>query len=507
MPIRRRIKNSVGHYSRAELLVRGATSNDSSMPGPELLLEIADMTISPSLYADTVGMIWKRLNDKCKNWRHVYKALVVIEACLQYGSMRFAKECRAQLPQILTLCDFVYSYDQNSNAGFLIREKAQRVVALLKDENLLKQERQTARTSRPKDRDGNLDCRRRARSVYNPSDEYAVRTEIENCEQLRLAMNLSLQKPSDNTATKSAPDVKPTLLESSRKAGKKCEDLLCLDEEPPKSGRLNSWLESRFKRFSSLSVSDLCTPSSSSTDPAPPVADKWSVNSSKIPLLNASVESQKSSAFADLSGLDFGPLNIGGPVEQPPVDEFGGIFTSDKTLTPLSPTGLPIHKTSADEYFESLAKAAVPTARPVTQAASTVSACNNALVPEKPSTTTEKMGSKISSMLGNHRDLVDLDDICSIRKPPPPDAWNVFDIISKPPIGDTSFNWETRTSLSTVQQPVFSAVNQPAPSNFQQINGYKSTWATFTDPAPLANSFISPPNTNRVSVANTNPFL
>lgn len=88
MPIRRRIKNSVGHYSRAELLVREATSNDPSMPSVELLLQIADMTLTPSLYADTVGMIWKRLNDKCKNWRHIYKALVVIEACLQYGSLR-----------------------------------------------------------------------------------------------------------------------------------------------------------------------------------------------------------------------------------------------------------------------------------------------------------------------------------------------------------------------------------------------------------------------------------
>ena len=76
MPLRRKIKNSVGQ----------ATSNDPSLPSQEILLQIADMTKSQSLFTDTVAMIWKRLNDKCKNWRHIYKSLIVIEACLRYGS-------------------------------------------------------------------------------------------------------------------------------------------------------------------------------------------------------------------------------------------------------------------------------------------------------------------------------------------------------------------------------------------------------------------------------------
>lgn len=88
MPLRRKIKNSFGGYSRAELLVREATSNDPTLPSQELLLQISDMTKLPSFCADTIGMIFKRLNDKCKNWRHIYKALIVIEACLQHGSLR-----------------------------------------------------------------------------------------------------------------------------------------------------------------------------------------------------------------------------------------------------------------------------------------------------------------------------------------------------------------------------------------------------------------------------------
>ncbi|VDK39501.1 unnamed protein product [Taenia asiatica] len=526
MPIRRKIKNSVGHYSRAELLVREATSNDSSMPSLELLLQIADMTMTPTLYADTVGMIWKRLNDKCKNWRHIYKALVVIEACLQYGSSRFARECRAQLPQILTLCDFVYTYDQNSNAGFIIREKAQRVVVLLKDESLLKQERQTARASRAKERGNGFDYRPRARSVYNPAGEYVARTDEEEHEHIRLAMTLSLQNSFDNSEPKSTLHTKPTLLESARKASStKCEDLLCLADEPPKSGRFNSWLETRFKRFSSLSVSDLCTPSSSLTDPAPPAVDKWSVDSSQAPLLNASTGSQKSDTLADLNGLDFDPLSTATPAERPLIDDVGGKFMPGKTQPPLSSSTLPIHKTSADEYFESLARQRTPAARTVTFAASTATAFDTALVPAKPSTATEKTDSKLSSMLGNHRDLVDLDNICSIQKrvispstsnlAPPSNIRNIFgdrylnanDITAMPSMGKPSFDWGAGMSLPTVQQPILSLANQPTSLSSQQLVNYESTWQTLAGQAQMTDMFTSAPTTNRFSVAGSNPFL
>ena len=31
-------------------------------------------------------MIWKRINDSGKNWRHVYKALVLLEYLIKTGS-------------------------------------------------------------------------------------------------------------------------------------------------------------------------------------------------------------------------------------------------------------------------------------------------------------------------------------------------------------------------------------------------------------------------------------
>ncbi|CDS43607.1 epsin 1 [Echinococcus multilocularis] len=529
MPVRRKIKNSVGHYSRAELLVREATSNDSSMPSQELLLQIADMTMAQTLYTDTTSMIWKRLNDKCKNWRHIYKALFVIEACLQYGSMQFSKECYAQLPQILTLCDFVYVYDQNSNAGFLIREKAQRIAALLKDANLLKQERHAARMSRPKDKGSSPNYTRRARSVYNPSDEYVARTESEEREHLRLAMTLSLQDSFDNSATKSGSDIKPTLLESSRKASNtQTEDLHLLDDESLKSKRLNSWLESRFKPFASLSTSDLCTPSSSLIGPAPLTAEKWSVISTQMPLLSAPNGSQNSGTLTDLSGLDFDPLTISTPAEGPSLGNFGGTTGPDTTLVTLTPSTLPIHKTSADEYFESLARRKASTAIPATPAATavastavTAAAFNTAILPKNPSTIIEQRGSKLSSMLGDHRDLVDLENICGIQKSPPDgirdifgdNSFNAIDNSSIPSMskfganGQPSLNWGGGVSLSTVQQPALTQAKELVPLTSQQLATHEPTWQALVGQPQLSGVYTSASTTNHVSVAGANPFL
>lgn len=55
--------------------VREATSNDPWGPSSSLMSEIADLTFNVVAFAEVMGMVWKRLNDSGKNWRHVYKVL------------------------------------------------------------------------------------------------------------------------------------------------------------------------------------------------------------------------------------------------------------------------------------------------------------------------------------------------------------------------------------------------------------------------------------------------
>lgn len=142
--IRRQMKNVVNNYTEAEIKVREATSNDPWGPPSSLMAEIADMTFNVVANAEVMGIIWKRLNDHGKNWRHVYKALTLLDYLIKTGSEQVAKECREKVYTIQTLRDFQYIDRDGRDQGINVREKAKQLVVLLRDEEKLKKERSLA---------------------------------------------------------------------------------------------------------------------------------------------------------------------------------------------------------------------------------------------------------------------------------------------------------------------------------------------------------------------------
>lgn len=64
--------------------VREATSNDPWGPSSSLMSEIADLTYNVVAFSEIMSMVWKRLNDHGKNWRHVYKVCVTIHIGASY---------------------------------------------------------------------------------------------------------------------------------------------------------------------------------------------------------------------------------------------------------------------------------------------------------------------------------------------------------------------------------------------------------------------------------------
>ena len=143
MPIRRTLKNVVRNYSDCQVKVREATSNDPWGPSSTLMSEIADLTYNVVAFTEIMQMVWKRLNDHGKNWRHVYKALVVLEYIIKTGSEKVAQQCKENIFAIQTLKDFQYVED-NKDQGMNVREKAKQLVSLLKDDERLKNERAKA---------------------------------------------------------------------------------------------------------------------------------------------------------------------------------------------------------------------------------------------------------------------------------------------------------------------------------------------------------------------------
>ncbi|XP_036597519.1 epsin-2 isoform X2 [Trichosurus vulpecula] len=142
--IRRQMKNIVNNYSEAEIKVREATSNDPWGPSSSLMTEIADLTYNVVAFSEIMSMIWKRLNDHGKNWRHVYKALTLLDYLIKTGSERVAQQCKENIFAIQTLKDFQYIDRDGKDQGINVREKSKQLVSLLKDDERLKIERAQA---------------------------------------------------------------------------------------------------------------------------------------------------------------------------------------------------------------------------------------------------------------------------------------------------------------------------------------------------------------------------
>jgi epsin len=87
------------------------------------------------------------LNDHGKNWRHVYKSLVLLDHLIKYGNERVSQQCKENIFAIQTLKDFQYVEEQKDQ-GYNVREKAKQLVALLKDDERLRNERRKAQEGR-----------------------------------------------------------------------------------------------------------------------------------------------------------------------------------------------------------------------------------------------------------------------------------------------------------------------------------------------------------------------
>eukprot|EP00061_Rhincodon_typus_P001315 g14416.t1 len=112
--------------------------------------EIADLTYNVTAFAEIMGMLWRRLNDHGRNWRHVYKALALAEYLVKTGSERVARQCRENVYAVQTLRDFQYVDRDGRDQGVNVREKAKQLVALLKDDARLQEERAQALRTKEK---------------------------------------------------------------------------------------------------------------------------------------------------------------------------------------------------------------------------------------------------------------------------------------------------------------------------------------------------------------------
>ncbi|KAB0347913.1 hypothetical protein FD754_012770 [Muntiacus muntjak] len=125
MAFRRQVKNFVKNYSDAEIKVREATSNDPWGPSSSLMLDISDLTFNTVSLSEIMNMLWQRLNDHGKNWRHVYKSLTLMDYLIKNGSKKVIQHCREGYHNLQTLKDFQHIDEAGKDQGpFMLLHKA-----------------------------------------------------------------------------------------------------------------------------------------------------------------------------------------------------------------------------------------------------------------------------------------------------------------------------------------------------------------------------------------------
>ncbi|XP_069856760.1 epsin-1 isoform X3 [Dipodomys merriami] len=325
--LRRQMKNIVHNYSEAEIKVREATSNDPWGPSSSLMSEIADLTYNVVAFSEIMSMIWKRLNDHGKNWRHVYKAMTLMEYLIKTGSERVSQQCKENMYAVQTLKDFQYVDRDGKDQGVNVREKAKQLVALLRDEDRLREERAHALKTKEKLAQTATASSAAVGSGPPPEAEQAwPQSSGEEELQLQLALAMSKEEADQEERIRRGDDLRLQMAieESKRETGGKEESSLMdladvfTAPAPPPASASDPW-------GGPASLPAAVPAAVPASDPwggpaVPPAADPWG----GPPPTPASGDPWRPAASAGSSADPWGgaPGAVAG--EGPPADPWGG---------------------------------------------------------------------------------------------------------------------------------------------------------------------------------------
>ncbi|KAJ6309824.1 hypothetical protein OIU76_014713 [Salix suchowensis] len=130
----------------AELLTEEATHGNSWAPDNPTLGSISRAAFEVDDYWRIVGILHKRLlRFERKNWRPSYNSLIVLEHLLTHGPGSVAGEFQTDKDVIREMESFQCIDEKGFNWGLAVRKKSERILNLLEEGPLLKEERERAR--------------------------------------------------------------------------------------------------------------------------------------------------------------------------------------------------------------------------------------------------------------------------------------------------------------------------------------------------------------------------
>ncbi|KAK2903933.1 clathrin interactor 1a [Channa argus] len=143
--------NVVMNYSELESKVREATNDDPWGPSGQLMSEIARATFMYEQFPEVMNMLWARmLRDNKKNWRRVYKALLLLAHLIRNGSERVVTSAREHLYDLRSLQSYHFVDENGKDQGVNVRQKVKEMVEFVQDDERLREERKKAKKNRDK---------------------------------------------------------------------------------------------------------------------------------------------------------------------------------------------------------------------------------------------------------------------------------------------------------------------------------------------------------------------
>ncbi|KAF5899923.1 clathrin interactor 1-like, partial [Clarias magur] len=143
--------NVVMNYSEVESKVREATNDDPWGPSGQLMGEIAKATFMYEQFPEVMNMLWFRmLKDNKKNWRRVYKSLLLLGYLVRNGSERVVTSAREHLYDLRSIESYHCIDENGKDQGINVRQKVKEMVEFVQDDDRLREERKKAKKNRDK---------------------------------------------------------------------------------------------------------------------------------------------------------------------------------------------------------------------------------------------------------------------------------------------------------------------------------------------------------------------
>ncbi|XP_043263131.1 telomere length regulation protein TEL2 homolog isoform X1 [Colletes gigas] len=142
--------NVVMNYTETEANVREATNDDAWGPTGAMMQELAQATFTYEQFPEVMSMLWKRMLQEKRNWRRIYKSLLLLHYLVRNGSERVVTSSREHIYDLRSLENYTCTDEFGKEQGINIRHKVRELIDFIQDDDKLREERKKAKKNKDK---------------------------------------------------------------------------------------------------------------------------------------------------------------------------------------------------------------------------------------------------------------------------------------------------------------------------------------------------------------------